>query len=306
MLSGISVSCFAVHDGPTRESRPMPSRSLPLSVLQQIDQLCDSFEEAWQGGAGRRSRTISRRTDVPDRTELFKELLAREVELRKKAGDFPSPADYLGRFGSYGDQVNTVFNDPRPRRGYGPAADLGRPRRGRWPWAGTRLPARMPDTTASRPGEPGTPTRGPVGDRSSFPSGSAASDPRRLLGQGNFLVFLAVTRSTAATWRSRSPARTTRSAASVSCRWRRRPSGWRTLDHPGIVKVHEFVPRRDGRSGRPGRKRSGFIVLEYIDGPTLEQVLPHRTARPARWPRSWRRSPRPCTMPTSPGWSIAT
>src|SRR5436305_14428817 len=113
MLPGSSVPCFAVHDGPTRECRPMPSRSLPLSVLQQIDQLCDSFEDAWQGGRSPQIEDYLERTDVPEHSALFRELVAREVELRKKAGDLPEHADYLGRIGSYGDQVNTVSNDSR-------------------------------------------------------------------------------------------------------------------------------------------------------------------------------------------------
>src|SRR3954453_657991 len=90
----------------------MPSRSLPLSVLQEIDEVCDRFEAAWQGGLRPQIEDYLDRTDFSEPTQLFRELLAREVELRKKAGDLPEPADYLGRFGSYGDQVLTVFNDP--------------------------------------------------------------------------------------------------------------------------------------------------------------------------------------------------
>src|SRR3954447_23403699 len=148
MLPGSSVPCFAVHDGPTRECRPMSSRSLPLSVLQQIDQLCDSFEEAWQGGRRPQIEDYLGRTDVPDPTELFKELLAREVELRKKAGDLPEPGDYLGRFGSYGDEVNTVFNDPR-RDGDPALLPISLPQAGWRLVGGDEAPSTMPDTTVS-------------------------------------------------------------------------------------------------------------------------------------------------------------
>ena len=70
------------------------------------------------------------------------------------------------------------------------------------------------------------------------------------------------------------------------------------LDHPGIVKVHEFVRPTDDRDAG-AEADPGFIVLECIDGPTLEQVFRTDRPRPGRWPRSWPGSPTRSTMPTS-------
>lgn len=64
----------------------MPSESLPLTVLQEIDRVCDSFEAAWHAGLKPRIEDYLNVTTLEYRTELFGELLAREVELRKKAG----------------------------------------------------------------------------------------------------------------------------------------------------------------------------------------------------------------------------
>src|SRR3954447_3260263 len=88
----------------------MPSRSLPLSVLQQIDQVCDSFDTAWNAGVSTRIEDFLDARTIQERTELFRELLAREIELRKKAGESPDLAEYLGRFGFYGDLLGTVIN----------------------------------------------------------------------------------------------------------------------------------------------------------------------------------------------------
>ena len=89
----------------------MPSRSLPLSVLQQIDQVCDSFEAAWNAGVRPRIEDYLDASTIQERTELFRELLAREIELRKKAGESPDLAEYLGAFGFYGDLIGTVINN---------------------------------------------------------------------------------------------------------------------------------------------------------------------------------------------------
>jgi len=70
----------------------MPSESLPLTVLQEIDRVCDSFEAAWHAGLQPRIEDYLHVATVEHRTELFEELLAREVELRKKAGESPQAA----------------------------------------------------------------------------------------------------------------------------------------------------------------------------------------------------------------------
>ncbi|MGZ3471602.1 MAG: hypothetical protein ACXWO1_18750, partial [Isosphaeraceae bacterium] len=88
----------------------MPSDSLPLTVLQEIDRVCDSFEAAWHAGQKPRIEDYLNVTTLEYRTELFGELLAREVELRKKAGESPEAADYAPRFACYGELILTVIH----------------------------------------------------------------------------------------------------------------------------------------------------------------------------------------------------
>ena len=49
----------------------MPSDSLPLSDLQEIDRLCDSFEAAWHAGLKPRIEEYLNATTLEQRTLLY-------------------------------------------------------------------------------------------------------------------------------------------------------------------------------------------------------------------------------------------
>ncbi|MFC3982588.1 serine/threonine-protein kinase [Streptosporangium jomthongense] len=48
-----------------------------------------------------------------------------------------------------------------------------------------------------------------------------------------------------------------------------------SLDHPNIVRIYNFVTHDDSRG-----ERGGYIVMEYLDGQSLGEVLANRQARP--------------------------
>lgn len=257
----------------------MPSRSLTLSALQRIDEVCDEFEAAWQGGMKPRIEDFLAKTDFSQPTELFKELLAREVELRKKAGDLPVPADYVDRFGDYGDLIWTVFNDPQ-RDGDTALQPMSMTEAGTMAVSGEVGPSTLPDTTDAVPRtwDPGREWRSvPI----VIPEKIGRFRPTSLLGQGNFLVFLARDeehgRDVAIKIARPDNAFSRKRLMSLAEEAHRLAN----LDHPGIVKVYEFVPpaeaRPDGEEAEPG-----FLVLECIHGPTLEQLF--RSDRPAPGP----------------------
>jgi hypothetical protein len=246
----------------------MPSDSLPLTVLQQIDRVCDAFEAAWRAGERPRIEDFLE-PGVEPRSELFRELFARELELRREAGEVFDPAEYEGRFHGFLELVRTLLGDPSPAPATAvfppglatpeqvglPVEDLDRTD------ADTMLG--LLDLGASdwrSTGEPELPER--IG----------RFRPLRLLGKGNFLVFLAVDEATGRevalkVARPDDPF-SHRRMTSLAAEAQRLAA----LDHPGIVKVHEFVvptgPRRDNPAAG-----EGFIVLEFIDGPTLEALL---------------------------------
>ena len=69
------------------------SLPLPLNVIEQIDRACDDFEAAWRGGRLPRLESYLIDASVLERSSLLRELIVTEVELRRAAGEAPTPAD---------------------------------------------------------------------------------------------------------------------------------------------------------------------------------------------------------------------
>jgi hypothetical protein len=68
--------------------------SQSLSNAQQIDAICDRFELAWLQGERISIEKILTDSPANLRDALARELVAIEMELRQKAGEKPSPAEY--------------------------------------------------------------------------------------------------------------------------------------------------------------------------------------------------------------------
>jgi serine/threonine protein kinase/formylglycine-generating enzyme required for sulfatase activity len=253
----------------------MPSDSLPLTVLQQIDRVCDSFEAAWNAGLKPKIEDYLLATESDGRSILLFELLARELELRRKAGETPEAAEYIERFADAHELIQTAFGKPESHSETVllPLTSTVRDDEGE--------PFESPDqtgpaTTVTRHDLDGEAPSGGVAEIP-LPERIGRFRPVRLLGRGNFLVFLA-----------RDPVHDREVAVKVARpddpRGRRRlmslaeeAQRLAALDHPGIVKVHEFVAPT-GQVGASDPGVDGFIVLEYIAGPTLEELL--RRERP--------------------------
>ena len=85
----------------------MPSAK--LDPLQQIDAICDEFEDAWAGGALPQIESFLKDVAVDLREQLFGELLDLELELRGANGESPLLSEYLERFPDYESIVRTSF-----------------------------------------------------------------------------------------------------------------------------------------------------------------------------------------------------
>jgi serine/threonine protein kinase len=256
----------------------MPSDSLPLSVLQRIDQVCDAFEGAWRAGEGPRIEDFLE-PEIEPEGELFRELLAREIELRREAGEVVDPAQYEGRFQRFQELIRTLLNDVSP----GPAETavfLSSLRQS----AQAGLPVEDLDRTDADTMlgllDVGASPRHLLAE-SELPERIGRFRPIRLIGQGNFLVFQAVDEATGRevalkVARPDDPFSRRRLTSLVEEAQR-----LAALEHPGIVKVLEFVVPTGPRSENPAGGE-GFIVLEYIEGPTLESLLalPDLMSRP--------------------------
>ena len=259
----------------------MPSDSLPLSDLQEIDRLCDSFEAAWHAGLKPRIEAYMNATTLEQRTLVFRELLGREVELRRRSGELPEAADYLERFAAFDDLIQTVLNEPElreltaifPLTSADPATGF---------LAGEPLENTGPFTTDTR-ADVSKGQDGAIAARAAFvlPERVGRFRPLRLLGQGNFVVVLArddANERDVAIKLGRPEKPFSRRRLMSLAEEAQRLEG---LDHPGIVKILEFVPpAAPGPAGEPGT--DGFLVLEYVAGTTLHEVYREGRLDPAR------------------------
>ena len=75
-------------------------RASRLSLAEQIDLACDAFEERWRRASGNVPTIESALGGfaLEFRAPAFAELLAVEVELRRRAGERPDPVEYALRF----------------------------------------------------------------------------------------------------------------------------------------------------------------------------------------------------------------
>jgi serine/threonine protein kinase/formylglycine-generating enzyme required for sulfatase activity len=244
----------------------MTFESLPTTARNELDALCDAFESAWK--AGRRpliEEYVSARTE-PERTVLFQMLLEVEVELRRDAGDAPDPGDYLERFGAYTEVIRTVFADTRPGEDIG-AQSPSTPEPGPDFTPPDRLVTTAPWLLEESHGAADSPN-------TTVPERIGRYRLIRRLGQGNFVVYLACDdrdgRHVALKVARPDMPESRRRLMSL----RDEAETIQALEHPGIVKLYEYVP-----PGQPGIGADGYIVLEYVEGrdgeKTLEELFRH-------------------------------
>jgi serine/threonine protein kinase/WD40 repeat protein len=72
--------------------------ALPLSLEIRINEACDRFEQAWQAGQPPQIEDVLSDRSEPERAALLQELIALDVDYRRKAGEQPQPDDYRARF----------------------------------------------------------------------------------------------------------------------------------------------------------------------------------------------------------------
>ena len=72
--------------------------SLPLAILERIDQVCLQFEAAWKRGEPIRIEQYLGENRGTERSRLLRELLALELDYRTRQGQRPTEDEYRGRF----------------------------------------------------------------------------------------------------------------------------------------------------------------------------------------------------------------
>jgi serine/threonine protein kinase/DNA-binding SARP family transcriptional activator len=94
------------------DSQGTPAESsIPLSLLERVDQAGDRFEDAWEVGSQPRIEIYLAESPEAERALFLRELLGLELVLRRRAGETPSPTEYLSRFPEHAAVIHEVFAD---------------------------------------------------------------------------------------------------------------------------------------------------------------------------------------------------
>ncbi len=93
-------------------------QKLPIAALERIDDLCANFEQQWQSDEPPTIESVPT-GDVSDveRDVLLAELVALEIDYRRRRGDTPTKQEYLDRFPENAKAINEALTDGDKRTG---------------------------------------------------------------------------------------------------------------------------------------------------------------------------------------------
>ena len=238
------------------------------------------FLRGVRGGVARQAiRLRSRTTSIPRSRmgddELFRELLALEIELRREAGQDPTVEEYVDRFPARDAAVRAVFCESASTE----ASRAARPqdRRHRHHSPAARQPRRVRSLRPTRP----------IGDYELIEEiargGMGVVYRARHKGLKRQVALKMILSGPMATSEERQ-------------RFLREAELAANLDHPNIVPIYEI----DEHDDRP------FFSMKLVEGGSLSKPGRPGSAAILAPPRGWSRSwPAPCTTPTDRGSCIA-
>jgi serine/threonine protein kinase/TolA-binding protein len=220
-------------------------RTLPLEVARRLDPICDGFEDDWL--AGRRPQLESFLDLVPqaDRTALLGELLALELDYRRRRGEHAEVEDYRQRFPGCDKIIEAAFATLTPSASELTPTLLTSP-----PHVEATVPDEMAIESESLPQQAGRyRIEGEIG-RGGMGVVLRARDPdlNRPLAVKMLLKYHA-------------------NEAHLERRFREEAQITGQLQHPGIPPIHEIGVLPDGRP---------FFAMKLIKGQTLAELLRQR------------------------------
>jgi serine/threonine-protein kinase len=97
-----------------------------MTPAPRVDEVCDRFEGAWRAGQEPRIEEYLAPIAAAERTSFLRELLALEVELRRRCGERPEPGEYRRRFPGHDELIADAFaKDPSAAAGARAEAETG-------------------------------------------------------------------------------------------------------------------------------------------------------------------------------------
>lgn len=83
-----------------------------VAVRQQIDALCDEFEQLWQDDSRPDLASFLLRIEAGERGKLLRELVALDCEYRRERGETPAAADYQSAASEHAQILAELFAEP--------------------------------------------------------------------------------------------------------------------------------------------------------------------------------------------------
>jgi serine/threonine protein kinase len=241
-----------MHESTSPETRA----GLPFAAAEEIDRLCDAFEDAWLQGTPRPIEECLRAADPTCVPALREELLRLELECRCRRGERPRVEEYHARFPEYA----AVLPDWLQEAASAAASDSTGTPLAVAPSTVDRLSTMEPPSpaaTASAPG-PLPPVLGEYEVLERLGAGGMGEVYRarhRRLGK---LVALKVLRQARL------------GSGQALARFRRETEAVGQLDHPHLVEAHD-AGEQDGVA---------YLVLKLIDGVDLQRLVRERGPLP--------------------------
>jgi WD40 repeat protein/predicted Ser/Thr protein kinase len=243
---------------------------LPFDVLDQIDRACDRFEAAWEGGGRPRVEDYLGAVTAEYRAALLCDLLAAEIDARRRRGERPEPGEYHDRLPCDASAIDAAFGLRRDRPGGGTAETL--PGETAAPTAPGETAAPMaPGLTERLVGPPPAEGRSDALERGTRVRTFGDFVLLRVLGRGGMgVVYKARQRSLNRTVAVKMIRAGLWAGDEEVRRFRNEAEAVANLDHPRIVTIHE-IGEHDGQH---------YFSMKLVDGPSLAEVLPRYAADP--------------------------
>jgi serine/threonine protein kinase/tetratricopeptide (TPR) repeat protein len=93
------------------QSPQMGSGGGPPAAARHVDEVCDRFEAAWLAGQQPCVKEYLGEVSVPERSDLFHELLKLDLHYRRQKLETPTEAEYCQPFPEYIDLIHAVFRE---------------------------------------------------------------------------------------------------------------------------------------------------------------------------------------------------